>query len=229
MNPDIMARYAANRLRIVRQVRYSSANENCIDLVLFLNGLPVATAELKTDFTQSVEDAIDQYRFDRHPRPKGQSAEPLLSFPSGRCRPFCGEQQRGPHDHAACRTCDELLALQQGRSRCKGQSTQSTTVTARAIFGKRCGNAIAGWRSLAVILSPRAMRRKRSRASFSRAITNSTPHVSCKRRFSKRARAASSSSSTRRVRARPTLSRGQRTSSPTFTTPKTKSCSIRSL
>ncbi len=83
MNPDIMARYAANRLRIVRQVRYSSANENCIDLVLFLNGLPVATAELKTDFTQSVEDAIDQYRFDRHPRPKGQSAEPLLNFPSG--------------------------------------------------------------------------------------------------------------------------------------------------
>jgi type I restriction enzyme, R subunit len=83
MNPDIMARYAANRLRIVRQVRYSSANENCIDLVLFLNGVPVATAELKTDFTQSVADAIDQYRFDRNPRPKGQSAEPLLTFPSG--------------------------------------------------------------------------------------------------------------------------------------------------
>ena len=83
MNPDIVARYAANRLRIVRQVRYSLANENCIDLVLFLNGVPVATAELKTDFTQSVADAIDQYRFDRHPRPKGQSAEPLLNFPSG--------------------------------------------------------------------------------------------------------------------------------------------------
>ena len=83
MNSDIIARYAANRLRIVRQVRYSSANENCIDLVLFLNGLPVATAELKTDFTQNVEDAIDQYRFDRNPRPKGQSAEPLLTFPSG--------------------------------------------------------------------------------------------------------------------------------------------------
>jgi type I restriction enzyme R subunit len=40
-------------------------------------------AELKTDFTQSVEDAVDQYRFDRHPRPKGQAAEPLLSFPGG--------------------------------------------------------------------------------------------------------------------------------------------------
>src|SRR5260370_2306556 len=83
MNPDILARYAANRLRVVRQVRYSSANENCLDLVLFLNGLPVATAELKTDFTQSIDDAIDQYRFDRHPRPKGQGIEPLLNFPSG--------------------------------------------------------------------------------------------------------------------------------------------------
>lgn len=83
MNADILARYAANRLRIVRQVRYSLTNENCIDLVLFLNGIPVATAELKTDFTQRVGDAIDQYRLDRHPRSKGQAAEPLLSFPSG--------------------------------------------------------------------------------------------------------------------------------------------------
>ena len=83
MNPDILARYEANRLRVVRQVRYSLHNENCIDLVLFLNGLPVATAELKTDFTQSVDDAVDQYRFDRHPKPKGQAPEPLLSFPRG--------------------------------------------------------------------------------------------------------------------------------------------------
>lgn len=83
INPDILARYAANRLRVVRQVHYSLHCENCIDLVLFLNGLPVATVELKTDFTQSIGDAIDQYRFDRHPKPKGQSAEPLLSFPTG--------------------------------------------------------------------------------------------------------------------------------------------------
>ncbi|SKA04847.1 type I restriction enzyme, R subunit [Enhydrobacter aerosaccus] len=83
LNPDILARYRANRLRVVRQVRYSQHNENSIDLVLFLNGLPVATAELKTDFTQSIDDAVDQYRFDRLPRPKGQTPEPLLSFPSG--------------------------------------------------------------------------------------------------------------------------------------------------
>lgn len=81
--PEIVERYQANRLRVVRQVHYSVHNENCLDLVLFLNGIPVATAELKTDFTQSVQDAIDQYRFDRQPRPKGQAAEPLLSFPNG--------------------------------------------------------------------------------------------------------------------------------------------------
>lgn len=68
MNADLLARYHANRLRVVRQVRYSQANENCIDLVLFLNGLPVATAELKTDFTyvldfvNSSEDILKAFR-----------------------------------------------------------------------------------------------------------------------------------------------------------------------
>jgi type I restriction enzyme, R subunit len=83
MNPELAAKYNANRLRVVRQVKYSQANENCLDLVLFVNGIPVATAELKSDFTQSVIDAVDQYKFDRNPKPKGQSAEPLLTFPSG--------------------------------------------------------------------------------------------------------------------------------------------------
>ena len=83
MNPYITARYQANRLRVIRQLRYSEANGNCLDLVLLLNGIPVATAELKTDFTQNVRDAVDQYRFDRRPQGKGQKPEPLLSFPGG--------------------------------------------------------------------------------------------------------------------------------------------------
>ena len=83
VNPDILARYQANRLRVIRQVRFSTYNENCLDLVLFLNGVPVATAELKTDFTQSLADAIDQYRFDRLRQPKGQAVERLLSTPNG--------------------------------------------------------------------------------------------------------------------------------------------------
>ena len=84
MNEQLQARYAANRLRVVRQVRYSLHHENCIDVVLFLNGIPVATSELKTDYTQAVEDAEYQYKKDRNPKVDGKSArEPLLSFPGG--------------------------------------------------------------------------------------------------------------------------------------------------
>ncbi len=83
VNPDILHRYEANRVRVIRQVHYSVHNELNIDLVLFLNGIPVATVELKTDFTQSIQDAIAQYRYDRIPNPKGQSAEPLLTFKRG--------------------------------------------------------------------------------------------------------------------------------------------------
>ncbi|MFZ2987855.1 type I restriction endonuclease, partial [Ideonella sp.] len=82
MNTDLQARYAANRLRVVRQVRTN--HDDVIDLVLFLNGIPVATAELKTDFTQDVNAAVDQYRFDRVPKPRNKPfAEPLLDFPRG--------------------------------------------------------------------------------------------------------------------------------------------------
>lgn len=84
VNPAIQAKYAANRLRVVRQVCHSPNNpKDELDLVLFLNGIAVATVELKSDFTQSVQDAVDQYRFDRHPQPKGGMLEPLLGFPGG--------------------------------------------------------------------------------------------------------------------------------------------------
>ena len=71
--PDIMARYQHNRLRVIRQVHYSRVNEQSIDLVLFLNGIPIATAELKSDFTQGIDDAVVQYCRDRNPK-----NEPLL-------------------------------------------------------------------------------------------------------------------------------------------------------
>jgi len=84
MNEALQTRYAANRLRVVRQVRYSVTNENSLDLVLFVNGIPVATAELKSDYTQSLQDAVDQYCYDRIPKAPGRNvAEPLLSFSGG--------------------------------------------------------------------------------------------------------------------------------------------------
>jgi type I restriction enzyme R subunit len=73
-NPALTQRYRRNRLRVVQEVVYSQKKADRIDLVLFCNGLPVATIELKTEFTQSLEDAIAQYRRDRKP-----SGEPLLT------------------------------------------------------------------------------------------------------------------------------------------------------
>ena len=84
MNADLQGKYAANRLRVVRQVHYSLHHENSIDLVLFVNGIPVATGELKSHYTQSVQDAIYQYKTDRLPAFKPKNApEPLLAFPGG--------------------------------------------------------------------------------------------------------------------------------------------------
>ncbi len=79
LNATTTEQYAAMRVRVMRQVHFSTADQRSIDLVFFVNGLPVATVELKTDFTQSLDDAINQYRKDRHPLTNGR-LEPLLSF-----------------------------------------------------------------------------------------------------------------------------------------------------
>jgi type I restriction enzyme, R subunit len=84
MNEALQRRYAANRLRVVRQLHYSVHSNESLDLGLFLNGIPVATAELKSDYTQGAQDAIDQYRLDRLPKAPGKNlGEPLFSFPGG--------------------------------------------------------------------------------------------------------------------------------------------------
>src|SRR5690625_3522769 len=72
MNPDSLARYRANRLRVVPEVSYSpharekgKGGENYnprLDLVLFVNGIPTATLEHKSQFKQTVENAKRQYR-----------------------------------------------------------------------------------------------------------------------------------------------------------------------
>ncbi len=80
-NPKLIEWYGKNRLTCIRQLHYSVHNENSIDLVFFVNGLAVATAELKTDLTQNIADAILQYRKDRPPKdPKTKEPEPLLQF-----------------------------------------------------------------------------------------------------------------------------------------------------
>ncbi|QQQ77403.1 type I restriction endonuclease subunit R [Saccharothrix sp. 6-C] len=79
LNTTTNEQYAAMRVRMMRQVHFSTADQRSIDLVFFVNGLPVATVELKTDFTQSLDEAINQYRKNRNPLTNGRP-EPLLSF-----------------------------------------------------------------------------------------------------------------------------------------------------
>lgn len=75
LNPDSWKDYDANIMSVMRQVKYSLKNENSIDIVIFLNGLPIFTVELKNQLTgQAVKDAIQQYKVDRDPKEK------LLSF-----------------------------------------------------------------------------------------------------------------------------------------------------
>lgn len=79
LNATSNEQYAAMRVRVMRQVHFSTADQRSIDLVFFVNGLPVATVEVKTDFNQSLDNAISQYRKDRNPMTNGRP-EPLLSF-----------------------------------------------------------------------------------------------------------------------------------------------------
>jgi len=69
LNPDTLKLYQANRLTVTRQLRYSTKNENCIDVVLSLNGIPLVTAELKNPMSgQNINHARSQYAQDRDPR-----------------------------------------------------------------------------------------------------------------------------------------------------------------
>lgn len=78
-NAKAQERYAANRFSVTRQLRYSQdETQLALDMAIFINGLPVATFELKNNLTkQTVLDAVEQYKRDRDPREK------LFEF--GRC------------------------------------------------------------------------------------------------------------------------------------------------
>ena len=75
-NKSSQGKVLKNRFLIVRQLHYSPHNENSIDLVVFINGIPIITIELKNQMTgQSVKDSNVQYKTTRKP-----TGEPLLQF-----------------------------------------------------------------------------------------------------------------------------------------------------
>ncbi len=102
MNPDHWALYRQNRFSVVRQLKYSQKNENSIDMVLFLNGLPIVTAELKNSLTgQFVENAIKQYKEDRLPKgePFLQYKRCLVHFAVGNEKAFMTTRLQGSKTH----------------------------------------------------------------------------------------------------------------------------------
>lgn len=75
LNPDHAILYQNNIFSLIRQVKFSQKDEKSLDTVIFINGLPISTLELKNYFTgQNVQNAIKQYRYDRDQR------EPLFAF-----------------------------------------------------------------------------------------------------------------------------------------------------
>jgi len=78
---ELVAHYDANRLTVTRQLPYDPESNKTIDLCLFLNGIPVATAELKNHLTgQNIEHAIEQYRTDRDPKNVTLGRRALVHF-----------------------------------------------------------------------------------------------------------------------------------------------------
>src|SRR5215211_367957 len=79
--PELVAHYDANRLTVTRQLPFDPNSTKTIDLSLFLNGIPVATAELKNHLTgQNIEHAIERYREDRDPKNVTLGRRALVHF-----------------------------------------------------------------------------------------------------------------------------------------------------
>jgi type I restriction enzyme R subunit len=69
LNPDVVKNYEANILTVTRQFKYSTENENSIDMVLSLNGIPIVAIELKDQLTgQNIDHAKKQFMYDRNPK-----------------------------------------------------------------------------------------------------------------------------------------------------------------
>ncbi|MEZ6081891.1 MAG: hypothetical protein R3C56_41315 [Pirellulaceae bacterium] len=143
INPDILT-LRGQSPRVVRQVHYSQHNQNSIDLVLFLNGIPLprwssrqtSRRRLKTRSINTGMIAI---------LPQGQNPEPLLSFPGGALVHFAvsNREVHGPRgwpvrQRRSCRSIwatTEPLAIHSPRAD-----------IAHRIYGAMFGNATVGWK-----------------------------------------------------------------------------------
>lgn len=81
LTPELISRYDKNVLTVARQLRYEATSAKAVDLALLVNGIPVATAELKNALTgQGVDDAKQQYRNDRDPANPALGRRAIVHF-----------------------------------------------------------------------------------------------------------------------------------------------------
>ena len=107
---DALKRFERNELSVTRQARCHPGQGHEIDLLFSLNGIPVATCELKNPMTgQTWKSAIRQYQQDRNPN------APLFRFQKRAPRPLRGRHGRSSHDHKASGRENALPPVQSGQ------------------------------------------------------------------------------------------------------------------
>ncbi len=116
LEPKRVEEYQANILSVMDEVAYSSRHESRIDVVLFLNGLPVATIEAKNLLTGSTfRHAEKQYRKDRSP-----AGEPLLTFQRGALVHFAMDEDNVSMTTRLANGKTRFLPFNRGRERGAG-------------------------------------------------------------------------------------------------------------
>ena len=129
LNPELEARYAANRLGITRQLHYSPRCENSLDVVLSLNGVPVVTVELKNPLTgQRFEDAQRQYQQDRDP------CEPIFEFKRRTLVHFAADSEVVMMTTRLAGKATRFLPFNKGREGASGNPPDLTGRTYRTAY-----------------------------------------------------------------------------------------------
>ena len=147
LTPELVELYEANVLSVTRQLRYESSSNRTIDLGLFVNGVPVATAELKNPLTgQNVEHAIAQYRKRRDPKNRTLGRVGMVHF-------AVDPDSVAMTTHLAG---DRTGFLPFNQATISGRGIRPTpTVTVPLIFGSGCGPVTRGWTSWLVSFTSR--------------------------------------------------------------------------
>ena len=223
LTPELVARYDANRLTVTRQLPYEPGSIKPLDLTLFVNGVPIATAELKNALTgQDVEKAKKQYRETRDPR----------NVTLGRCVVhFAVDTEQVAMTTRLEGTSTRFLPFNRGHDGGKGnppnprghrtaylwedawQKDAWLDLLGRFVHAER-GDSARGAKSAGAVIFPRYHQWD--------AVSGSPPTPG------RTAPAGATSSSTRRARASRTRSPGSPIASRTSTAPRTRRFSTRS-